>query len=567
MEEIKRLLNYLKKDKIILIIILTLIGTILGVFIPYIISYIIDNLLTLNNKIIIFLIMLLVFYLVKVLINLISSFMVINMVEDTLYKIRKDTFNHLEKLPLTYFDKNDKGNIMSILTNDIDKINEVLSEGIISIVSCVISLIGVTIIMFYMNFILAITVILTVPLFFFIISKMSFKINDYFTKQQEKIGDLTSSSEEIISSMKTIKSLDREQEFINKFDKKNKELKDISIKANTYAFLVMPINIMINNLGNILIIGIGAFLVLENKTTVGSILAFLSYASMFREPINTLGNLFASLSEAIAGAKRIFKVMDVKEEKQTNEIIDIAKLNNKIVFSNVNFGYNNDKLILKDINLEIKKGFLTALVGETGSGKTSLINLLVKFYDIDSGNIYIDNQDINLIKREKLRDCIGMVLQDTFLFKGTVLENIMYTNPKATKKQAIEACKRVGADNFIHRLSNGYNTIIEEEGNNFSEGEKQLISIARCILKDPDIIILDEATSKVDTKTEKDVYYGMNELLKNRTAIVVAHRLSTIERANNIVVLKDGKIVEKGTHKELLNNKNYYYNLYESQFN
>lgn len=554
----KKLFSYLNKKVIILVSILTLFSSIISVVIPYIIGYIIDHI---DKKIIYLIIFLLVIYIVNFILNITLNRIIINNVENIIYKIRKDTFNHLEKLPISYFDKNDKGNIMSILTNDIDKINECLQEVITTIISSFITLIGVTFIMFYMNVTLSIIVVLSVPLFFIIVMKMSKKMNEYFNKLQETLGELTSDSEEIVSSIKIIKSLEKQQYFINKFDKTNKKYRDISIKSSIYSYLILPINLIINNLSNILIIGVGAILVLKNNTTIGEIVAFLSYASMFRSPINDISSLIGTLGEAMAGLKRIDNILEEKIESNGKIKLDIK---GNIEFKNVYFKYDK-KDILKNISFKINSGEKLAIVGETGSGKTTIISLIEKFYGIHKGNILIDNININDIDKKVIRDNIGLVLQDTYLFKGTIMENIKYGSSIDDKK-VIKICEDVGASKFIEKLPNGYYTEIENDANNLSTGEKQLLSIVRCIIKNPKIIILDEATSGVDIKTEKDIYNGIQKLLKNKTSIVIAHRLSTVKNSDKILVLDNGKIKEIGKHNELINKKGIYFNMYMKQF-
>lgn len=559
MNNLKRIFSYMKKNTIITLIILTIISTLIGVITPYIIGKAIDNI---NKNIINLLIVLLIFYIMKLIISIITNNIVIIKSQNILYELRKEVFNKLEQLPLTYFDKNDKGNIMSILTNDIDKINDCLSEVIITIIASIITFIGVTIMMFYMNFILSSIVIITVPLFFIIISKMSKKINDYFMESQNTLGELTSETEEIVSNLKTIKTINKEKYFIRKFDKINEKYKKISINSNMYSYLLLPINIILNNLSNILIIGVGSILVVKGKIEIGSIIAFLSYASMFREPITEVASLSSTIGEAIAGSNRIFEIIDYKIEKnKNNKKLDFKK---NIVFKNVKFKYDK-KDILKNIDFEIKAKEKIAIIGQTGSGKTTIASLLLNFYKINSGKILIDDIDINDIDIKSLRENIGIVLQENYLFNGTIMENIKYGN-KISDERVIEICKKIGANRFIEKLENGYNTVIDCDASNISNGEKQLISIIRCIVKNPKIVILDEATSNVDLKTEKYIYQGLQELLKNKTSIIIAHRLSTIKNADKIIVIEKGKIIEIGNHNKLIKNKNKYYELYNKQF-
>lgn len=558
MNELNKILSYLNKKTIILISILTLFSTTISVIIPYIIGYIIDNI---NKNIIYIITFLIIIYIISFTLNIIVNRIIINSVEDTIYKIRKDTFNHLEKLPISYFDKNDKGNIMSILTNDIDKINECLSEVITTIISSIITIIGVTFIMFYMNVTLSIIVILSVPLFFIIVARMSKKMNEYFNSVQETLGELSANTEEIVSNIKTIKSLNKEKYFINKFDNINKKYRDNSIKSSIYSYLILPINLIINNLSNIIIIGVGAILVVKNSITIGKIVSFLSYASMFRNPINDISSLIGTLGEAMAGFKRINNVLEEKIEENGTIKNDIK---GNIEFKNVYFKYDK-KYILNNISFKLNKNENIAIVGETGSGKTTIISLIEKFYKINKGNIFIDDININDIDKSTLRNSIGLVLQDTYLFKGTIMENIKYGH-KISDEEVIKICVDMNANKFIEKLPNGYYTEIEENANNLSIGEKQLLSIVRCIIKNPKIVILDEATSEVDVKTEKYIYDGIKKILKNRTSIVIAHRLSTIKNSDNILVLANGKIKEMGNHKDLINKKGTYYNMYMKQF-
>lgn len=558
MNELNKILSYLNKKTIILISILTLFSTIISVIIPYIIGYIIDNM---NKNIIYIITFLLIIYIISFTLNIIINRIIINSVEDTIYKIRKDTFNHLEKLPISYFDKNDKGNIMSVLTNDIDKINECLSEVITTVISSVITIIGVTFIMFYMNVTLSIIVILSVPLFFIIVARMSKKMNEYFNSVQETLGELSSNTEEIVSNIKTIKSLNKEKYFINKFDNINKKYRDNSIKSSIYSYLILPINLIINNLSNIIIIGVGSILVVKNSITIGKIVSFLSYASMFKNPINDVSSLIGTLGEAMAGFKRINNVLEEKIEENGTIKNDIK---GNIEFKNVYFKYDK-KYILNNISFKLNKNENVAIVGETGSGKTTIISLIEKFYKINKGNIFIDDININDIDKNTLRNSIGLVLQDTYLFKGTIMENIKYGH-KISDEEVIKICVDMNANKFIEKLPNGYYTEIEENANNLSIGEKQLLSIVRCIIKNPKIVILDEATSEVDVKTEKYIYDGIKKILKNRTSIVIAHRLSTIKNSDNILVLANGKIKEIGNHEDLINKKGTYYNMYMKQF-
>ncbi len=556
--EINKIIKYINKKVIITISILTIINTTISIFIPYIIGYIIDNI---TKNITSFIIILLFIYIINYVLTIIQNKIIINSVENTIYKIRRDTLNHLEKLPLSYFDKNDIGNIISTLTNDLDKISECLEEVITTIINSIITVIGVTIIMFYMNVTLSIIVILSVPLFFLIILKMSKKMNYYFDSLQNSLGNLTSSTEEIASNIKQIKSINKESYFIDKFNNINKIYRDYAIKSSVYSYLILPINLIINNLSNILIIGVGSILVVNKSITIGKIVSFLSYASMFRNPINDISSLVATVGEAIAGFKRINNILNQKIED--NGLI-VPSIKGNVEFKNVYFKYDQ-KNILNNINIKLKENENLAIVGETGSGKTTIINLIEKFYKINKGQILIDNVDINEIDKNELRKNIGLVLQDAYFFKDTIMNNIK-CGIDITDEEVIHICEDINANKFIEKLPNGYYTIIDNNANNLSNGEKQLLSIVRCLIKNPKIVILDEATSEVDIKTEKNIYEGIKKILKNRTSIVIAHRLSTIKNFDKILVLKTGKIKEIGSHRELIDKKGLYYNMYIKQF-
>lgn len=557
------------KGKIAVVVVFNIIATFATVIGPLLAGKAIDDYISVSdiNGLKILLLILLVIYVSNALFTWLSNYGMVKISESTLYLIRKKLFGHLEKLPVSFFDQNKKGDIMSRFTNDVTVISDALTDALMQIISAIITVIGVSIIMFVVNWVLALVTIVTVPLFFMFAYKIGVKSGKLYNKQRETLGKLSSYSEEMFTGMRVIKSYVQESSAIKEFKQYNEALRDVSIKAQICGHLIMPLNAFISNLGHILLIAFGSIMVVSGNCTVGIILSFLSYSNMFRRPINQLASLFASMQSALAGANRVFEILDVESEfKEENKELPFDNVLGHVKFTNVDFSYVEGKKILKNVNLEAKPGEMLALVGPTGAGKTTIINLLTRFYEIDAGNIYVDGIDIREVKKTALRKKIGIVLQDTYLFKGTVADNIRYGNNDATMDEIIEASKQAQAHSFIHRLPNGYNTLIEEEGLNFSQGERQLIAIARAILSNPEILILDEATSNVDTKTERYIQLGMRQLMEGRTTFVIAHRLSTIKNADEILVINSGEIIEKGSHEELIKNGKLYSKLYNSQF-
>ncbi len=568
---IKRLWEYLKQYqlRLIFVVMMVILSSITTIVSPVLILLAIDKFIASGNLQLLFylLIGLGILYTLSSFFNYMSGFNMVYISENSLYEIRKDLFAHLEKLSLNFFDQNKTGDLMSRFINDISVISDTLSDAIIQFISSILLLFGITIIMFIINPILTITTILTVPLFVVFVTKIGRKIGEYYKKRQKSLGELNAYAEERISGIEVVKSYGKEQEALDGFKKYNNEFKKSSIKAQVFSSLVMPINMAITNIGNILIIAIGSILTINNMATVGSILTFITYSKMFRRPINQLASIYSSIQSSLAGAERIFEIMDHPiEVKDANNPIPLNEIKGEVEFENVSFGYSEKEMILKDINLKAKPGQNIAIVGPTGAGKTTIINLLSRFYDLNKGKITIDGNDISKVRKSDLRSKIGIVLQDTYLFKGTVLENVKYGNVNATIEEVIEACKKSQAHSFIRRLPNGYDSFVEEEGSNFSQGQRQLIAIARALLSNHDILILDEATSNVDTRTEVAIQKGMKELMKGKTSFVIAHRLSTIENADKIIVINNGTIIEKGKHEYLISKKGFYYHLYSSQF-
>ena len=488
----------------------------------------------------------------------------------TTEKMRSDAFKKLQLLPIRYYDKNPHGVIMSTLTNDIEVVMMALLQSVPQFIISIVTVIGSGILMFLVSWRLSLIPIAILPLMVFatvFIAKKSYRL---FLSQQEKIADLNGVTEETITGLKVVKLYNQEQNVIDKFKVKNNELKKVGFKAQVLSGFAWPITNFINNLSYALIVGIGAYLNITFGSAVASvqqIQGITTYSRQFIRPINNLAQLFNVISSAIAGADRVFELIDQESEylnESKNELTDVS---GKVEFKNVTFGYNEGQAVLKNISFKAEAGQMIAIVGPTGSGKTTIINLLTRYYDHTSGDILIDNQSIFDYSKKSLRKNVGVVLQHTYLFSGTILENIKYGKPDATLEEVIEAAKLAQVHDIIERLPKGYYSRVKEGGSNFSHGERQLISIARTILSNPTILVLDEATSSVDTRTEINIQKSMEYLMKGRTSFVIAHRLKTIVNADIILVIKDGEIIERGSHQELMNKpEGLYRELYTMQF-
>nr|WP_235973446.1 ABC transporter ATP-binding protein [Peribacillus faecalis] len=486
----------------------------------------------------------------------------------TIRNIRSDLFAKLQSLSLRFFDQRSHGELMSRVTNDIDNMNNALTQSVVQIFSSALTIIGVAIAMIALNWILAIVSFWVIPLMIWA-SKVIIQFSSRnFSKRQKDLGELNGFVEESISGKEVITLFGKEKDSIAQFGNINENLRTSAMLADTYSGFLGPVNNFINNLGIALIIGTGALLTLNGMTTVGVIASFVTYSRLFFRPINQLSSLMNTLQAAIAGAERVFEIMDeVPDLTDSETAVGIERIKGEVEFKKVHFGYNSDKEILKGISLRAKPGETIALVGPTGSGKTTIINLLSRFYDFQSGSIIIDGQDIKDYRIDDLRKRIGIVLQETYLFSGTLMENIRYGRLDATDEEVIQAAKVASAHQFIKHLPGKYETIINSGGKNLSQGQRQLLAIARAVLANSDILILDEATSSIDTRTEIAIQSGMHHLTEGRTTFVIAHRLKTIENADRIYVIHDGEIIEEGTHTELLRCKGFYFRLYESQFN
>jgi len=483
------------------------------------------------------------------------------------YKLRKEIFAKISKLPLRYFDTNSYGDVLSRMTNDVDTISQTLSRGIVQVITSVTMIIGILIMMFSINSVLTIIALVILPVSALLVSLVVKRSQKLFVAQQEYLGEINGHIEEMYGGHVIVKAFNGEHGSVEKFNVINEKLYESSWKSQFFAGLLMPIMNIISNSGYVAIAVLGGKFAIEGKINIGDIQAFMQYMNQFTQPITQTANISNIFQSMAASAERVFEFLNEAEEKESaKEFKEIKNVKGNIKFENVKFGYNHDRVIIKGFSADIKAGQKIAIVGPTGAGKTTMVNLLMRFYDIDSGSIKIDGVDIKDMRREDVRKLFGMVLQDTWLFNGTIKENIAYAKPDATEDEIIEAAKSAYADHFIRTLPEGYDTVINEEADNISQGEKQLLTIARAMLANPPMLILDEATSSVDTRTELLIQKAMDKLTKGRTTFVIAHRLSTIKNADLILVMNYGNIVEKGKHQQLLEKNGFYASLYNSQF-
>ena len=485
----------------------------------------------------------------------------------TVKTMRHDLFKNLVRLPIKYLDTHNHGDIMSRMTNDVENISTTVSQSIGSLISGILTIVGTIVIMLIYSPLLTLISLSTIFLTIFVSAFLTKFMKKYYVQQQILLGQLNGHVEEMVTGYKTVVSYSKEKDACDDFEKMSNELKKCAVKAQIYGGGMGPCMNLISNFGFILIAAFGGWLAIKGHITIGTIQAFILYSKQFSRPINEIANQYANIQTAIAGAERIFDVMDADNEKdEPKAAFDTENVKGNIIFKDINFSYVPEKPVLNDLDLEVKAGQKIAIVGATGSGKTTIVNLLTRFYPIDSGEITVDGQSIYDIPKDDLRRSIAIVLQDTVLFSASIADNIRYGKADATLDDIKKAAAFANADEFIERLPEGYDTLLTEGGSNLSQGQRQLLSIARAVLADPKILILDEATSSVDTRTEMNIQSAMVALMKNRTSLIIAHRLSTIRDADKIVVIDAGKVVEEGSHEELINKKGCYYDLYQTQF-
>jgi ATP-binding cassette subfamily B multidrug efflux pump len=566
-----RLLPYLSPFKVALglVLICVVLYTVLGLVGPYLMGVAIDRYITTKqlSGLAPLALWMLAAYLLTNLFQAAADWIMADVSQRALKQVRRELFEHLQSLSLSFFDRNPAGELMSRLTNDIDAINQAVSQNVTSLVASVLSMAGILIAMFVLNVWLALASVLVMPIMFWFTNFVARYTRRGFRRLQKHLGELNGVMEESISGQKVVKAFRRNESAIENFRRSNEEVFRAGVYANSYALLLMPITNVLGNFFVIVLAGFGGWLALQGLVSVGIIATFISYGQRFIQPLRQLANMYNSIQAALAGAERVFEIIDTLPEVQdAPDAAPLDALQGDVRFEGVSFGYRPDTPVIKGMSLEARAGQIVALVGPTGAGKTTIINLLTRFYEVDSGRITIDGKDIRQLRKADLRRQLGLVLQDTFLFSDSVLENIRYGRLDASDEECIQAARLADADHFIRQLPQGYQTQLSERASNLSQGQRQLLAIARAILADPGILVLDEATSSVDTRTEARIQKSLLRLMAGRTSFVIAHRLSTIRDADQILVIDNGEIVEQGTHQQLLDRCGFFHHLYVSQF-
>ncbi len=578
---LRRLLAYLKPHRISLIFVLiaAILGTVFNVIGPKVmgntITVIFDGVsdklrgipdAAIDYSMVLKLLLLLAgLYVFTSLFQFIQQFMMAKVAQRTVYQLREDIFTKTNQLPISYFDEHSHGDTLSRVTNDIDLIATTLQQSLTQFITSMVTIVGIILMMLWISPLLTLITVISIPLSFFVIKPLLKKSQKHFSDQQNTLGNLNGHIEEMYNGHEVVKAFGQEENSIEQFTEVNDSLFKASRRAQFISGIIMPLMSFIGNVSYVFISIVGGILVTQGRISIGDIQAFITYSNQFQQPITQTANIANIIQSTIAAAERVFDLLDKEEEKPVDDPVAVEKINGIVRFEHVKFGYG-ETLLMDDVSIEAKAGKTVAIVGPTGAGKTTLINLLMRFYELNGGRITIDGIDITKMSRDTLRSLFGMVLQDTWLFKGTIKDNIAYGKTNATDEEIMRASRAARADHFIQTLPDGYDTVLNEEASNISQGQKQLITIARAMLADSPMMILDEATSSVDTRTEILIQQAMNELMKNRTSFVIAHRLSTIKDADLILVMDHGSIIEQGTHEELLELQGFYADLYESQF-
>ena len=568
---LRRLWDYLTyyKLRLMLAIFLTIISNLLSLVGPYLTGRTVSAMENGVNydQVFLFAGLMIVFYIISSILNYVLSIAMVKISQSVVYKMRKDVFDKLTKVPVSFFDQNQTGDIISKISYDIDTINTSLATDVVSIFTSIITVVISLVMMLIMSPILSLVFLVTIPLSFIFTRSLSKVIKKKFRLRNTKLGELNGFAEEMITGQKTVQSYVSEAAVLSRFDIINDEAADASYKAGYYSTIVGPTVNFISNLSVTLVGVFGGILYFRGQIDLGKLTSFTLYSRRFSGPINQMSNILADIQSALAAAERVFGLIDLKEEvKDKTEAVKYDQVKGEISFESVHFSYDKKTPIIQNLSFKAKPGQVVAIVGPTGAGKTTLINLLMRFYDVDQGQIIADGNNIENYTRDSLRRAFSMVLQDTWLFTGSIADNIAYGNGDVTREDIIGAAKKAKIDHFIEALPKGYDTELTDEGLNISKGQKQLLVIARAMLSNTKMLILDEATSNVDTQTEIHIQQAMLKLMENKTTFVIAHRLSTIQNADLILVIKDGNIVEQGKHAELIENKGFYQKLYQAQF-
>lgn len=577
---LRRLLKYLapRKTRLIIVLITAILGTAFSILGPAVMGKTITVLFEgaysklqgngegIDFQRIAFLLLFLGgLYILSSLFQLAQQYIMASVAQNTVYDLRADIFKKLKKLPLKYYDGRSHGDTLSRVTNDIDTIGNTLQQSITQFITSMVTIVGILIMMLLISPVLTLIALVSLPLSLFVIKPFLKRSQKYFADQQRTLGQLNGHIEEMYTGHQVVQAFGQEEKSIHDFDAVNEELYEAGRSAQFISGIIMPVMSFIGNISYVLISVVGGFLVIQRSISIGDIQAFITYSKQFSQPITQTANIANIIQSTVAAAERVFELLD--EEEEIEEVVgtNLGTIKGAVSFEQVDFGYDED-LLIEDMNIDVLQSQTVAIVGPTGAGKTTLINLLLRFYELSGGRIAIDGIDITQMARGELRQNFGMVLQDTWLFKGTIKDNIAFAKESASDTEIYAAAKAARADHFIRTLPEGYDTVLNEEGTNLSQGQRQLLTIARAILADSPIMILDEATSSVDTRTEVLIQQAMNNLMEGRTSFVIAHRLSTIRDADLILVMDKGKVIEQGTHNELLSRNGFYADLYNSQF-
>ncbi len=556
-----------KRIQLIIVILMIICSSILSLVGPFLIGHIIDTKIIPKelNGLPQYIVLLAIVYVMLSVTSYIGSFMMVSIAQRTVYLLRNQLFKHFQTLPVAYYDQKQHGELMSRMQNDIENVSQVLNSSFIQFTSSVVTLIGTLSIMLYLSPLLTLLTVIIIPIMFISLRWITARTSVLYALRQKQYGIMNGYIEEIVNGQTVVKAFSQEKYVIDTFNEKAKDVREYSFWSITFGGLIPKVMNYLNNLSFAIVAGIGGILSLNQTAgvTVGVIVIFAEYARQFTRPLSDLANQFNTVLSAIAGAERVFDIMDEPSEKDDKEAQDYQNINGEIEFEHVEFKYDPNQKVptIKDLSFKINNGESVALVGATGAGKTTIVQLILHYYEVNKGRILIDGIPINKITRESLRSSIGVVLQDSYLFDGTIKDNIMYGTPNATYEEVVEAAKKANAHDFIESLENGYDTVLKGESGSLSQGEKQLISIARCLLQDPKILLLDEATSSIDTVTEIKIQEALDTLMQGRTSVIIAHRLNTVKKADLVFVLSHGELIESGSQDALIEQKGIYYHM------